>query len=68
MKPNTKFEFSVRDIELIENALRGKMNRRGWSSENEKFEKESKEIQELLGKIHQQKIWYRPKDKTYVGG
>lgn len=53
MKPNTKFTLSVRDIELIEQALRSV--------------EQTREIQELLGKIHNQKNWYRPKDK-YVGG
>lgn len=52
-KPNTKFELSVNDIELIENALRTIGHK--------------KEVQELLGKIHNQKNWYRPKE-NYVGG
>ena len=29
MKPNTKFELSIRDIEVIEQALRAKAGRRG---------------------------------------
>ena len=53
-KPNTKFNLSVRDIELIEQALHSV--------------KRTKEVQELLGKIHNQKVWYRPKDKIYVSG
>jgi hypothetical protein len=28
----------------------------------------TKEIQKLLGKIHNQKWWYRPKNQTYVSG
>ena len=54
IKPNTKFDLTVRDIELIETALRALPA--------------SKEIHELLGKIHDQKIFYRPKNKIYVGG
>ena len=53
MKPNTKFELSVRDIDLIETALRSI--------------EQTKEVQQLLGKIHHQKVWYRPKE-GYVGG
>ena len=53
MKPNTKFELSVRDIEIIESALRSV--------------EQTKEIQNLLGSIHNQKNWYRPKE-NYVGG
>lgn len=54
MKPNTKFDLSVRDIELIEQALH--------------MLEQTKEVRELLGKIHNQKNWYRPKDKIYVSG
>lgn len=54
MKPNTKFDLSVRDIELIEQAL---------------LEQEpTREVQELLGKIHNQKNWYRPTKEIYVSG
>jgi hypothetical protein len=29
---------------------------------------EAKEILDLLGRIHDQKAWYRPKNGVYVGG
>lgn len=54
MKPNTQFNLSVRDIELIEQALHSL--------------EQTREVRELLGRIHNQKNWYRPKDKVYVGG
>ena len=54
MKPNKKFELSVKDIELIEEALLK--------------QQQTREVQELLGKIHNQKNWYRPKNAIYVGG
>ena len=54
MKPNTKFELSVKDIELIENALH--------------TVEQTQEVRELLGRLHNQKNWYRPKDKVYVSG
>jgi hypothetical protein len=53
MSYNRNFDLDIKDIELIEAALRAMPV--------------SKEIHELLGKIHNQKIWYRPKG-TYVGG
>ena len=54
MKPNTKFELTVNDIDLIETALRSlPLN---------------KEVQELLGRLHHQKIWYRPAKEIYVSG
>ena len=54
-KPNTKFELNVRDIDLIEQALRS-------------YEYDKYEVQKLLGKIHNQKNWYRPNRKDYVSG
>lgn len=72
MKPNEKFELSVRDIEIIEHALRAKAGRRGLAiaqgETSEKLREEMHEIQELLGRIHSQKNWYRPKDKFVPGG
>lgn len=53
MSYNKNFELDIKDIALIETALR-KMPM-------------TKEVHELLGKIHNQKNWYRPKG-TYVGG
>ena len=53
-KPNTKFDLSVRDIELIEHALLS--------------QEQTKEVRELLAKIHHQKNWYRPRNKIYVSG
>jgi len=41
MKPNKKFELSVKDLELIENALH-------------RLEP-TREVQELLGRLHNQK-------------
>lgn len=54
MKPNTQFKLSVRDIELIENALH--------------MLEQTTEVRDLLGRLHNQKNWYRPKDKVYVSG
>ena len=66
MKPNKKFELTVIDIEVIEQALRAKAGRRGLSiaqgDVSEKLKEEMHEIQELLGRIHHQKIWYSPKE------
>ena len=54
MSYNKNFELDLNDIALIETALRALPA--------------SKEVEELLGKIHDQKIFYRPKNKIYVGG
>lgn len=81
MSYNKQFELDIDDIEIIENALRHKLNRLSTERltsvestiipENELesvkiIDQEIKNIHNLLGKLHNQKIWYRP--KNYVGG
>ena len=72
MKPNLKFDLTVRDIEIIEQALRAKAGRRGLAiaqgETSPQLKDEMAEIQELLGKIHNQKVWYKPKNKFVPGG
>tara|TARA_B100001287_G_scaffold276462_1_gene287364 strand:- start:674 stop:856 length:183 start_codon:yes stop_codon:yes gene_type:complete len=58
-KPNKNFNLDVRDIHLIELSLRNMY----WESEEK-----AKEVQQLLGKISNQKVWYRPKNQIYVSG
>lgn len=60
MKPNTQFKLSVRDIEIIESAL--------FDAQTKADKTSKREIQELLAKLHHQKVWYRPKNVVYVGG
>ena len=71
-RPNTTFNLSIRDIEIIEESLRAKAGRRGLSiaqgETSNKLREEMHEIQELLGRIHDQKTWYRPKNDVYVSG
>ena len=66
MKPNKHFELTIRDIEVIESALRAKAGRRGMAiAEGDvsvQLHAEMTEIQELLGRIHHQKVWYTPKE------
>lgn len=72
MKPNKKFDLSVRDVEIIEQALRAKAGRRGMAiAQGEtslQLREEMAEIQQLLGRIHDQKVWYKPKNKFVPGG
>jgi hypothetical protein len=73
-KPNTSFKLSVRDIEVIEQALRAKAGRRGLAIANgetsPQLRDEMNELQDLLGRIHEQKVWYHkmPKGSVYVSG
>ena len=66
MKPNKNFELNIRDIEVIESALRAKAGRRGLAiaqgDTSVQLREEMSEIQELLGRIHHQKVWYTPKE------
>ena len=71
MKPNNNFELTVRDIEVIEQALRAKAGRRGLAiaegDASTQLHEEMRELQQLLGKIHNQKVWYSPKEWTPGG-
>ena len=72
MKPNTQFELSVKDIKIIEEALNNKVARRSQrileGEDPEILTTEAAEIRDLLGRIHNQKNWYRPQQGVYVGG
>jgi len=72
MKPNKHFDLSIRDIEVIESALRAKAGRRGMAiaegDTSAQLHAEMIEITELLGRIHNQKNWYRAKDGSFQGG
>ena len=83
-KANTSFELDVRDVELIENALNSIITKQSSTiinsasnsntqptSENcpAEINNQIAELRDLLGKLHNQKIWYRPKSQfAYVGG
>ena len=74
----------VRDVELIENALNSIITKQSStiinSASNNNTEPTSEacpvevngqisELRDLLGKLHNQKIWYRPKSQlAYIGG
>ena len=60
MKPNKTFELSVDDLELIERSLTAFMTTADYVDQ--------KEIAQVLGKLHNQKNWYRPKNKVYISG
>lgn len=72
VKPNTKFTLSVRDVEVIEHALRAKAGRRGIAiaqgETSPELHQEMREIMDVLGRIHEQKNWYRPSKGNYVSG
>ena len=73
-KPNTTFKLSIRDVEIIDHALRAKAGRRGLAiaqgETSEELRKEMNDIQEVLGRLHEQKNFYAkfPDGKPYVSG
>ena len=67
-KYNKTFELSVDDIDRIEDALRASKLNLSQKSASDDAETEAREIHELLGRLHNQKNFYRPNKGTYVGG
>ena len=68
-KYNTTFELSVSDLDLIEDALRrAKLAQTQADLKAGKPKEGARQIHELLGKLHNQKTFYRPANGTYVGG
>jgi len=77
---NRQFDLSIADVDLIEEALRARGRelsrmRLALSEENPAhlesirvIEQDQRENEELLGRLHDQKIFYRPSSKVYVGG
>ncbi len=60
---NRNFDLSRDDLELIEAALR-----RATTREKSEVDIDLRAAHELLGRLHNQKIFYRPKDRVYISG
>ena len=74
MKPNNNFDFDVEELALVEDAMRYRMRRLTArratvikETSKTKIDAEVKQIYSLLGKIHNQKVFYTPKT-GFVGG
>lgn len=77
---NRSFDLSIADVNLIEEALRARGRdlsrmRLALSEENPThlesirvIEEDQRETEELLGRLHDQKIFYRPTKEMYVSG
>ncbi|MEL6608270.1 MAG: hypothetical protein AAFO93_05110 [Pseudomonadota bacterium] len=71
---NTQFTLNVDDLALIEDALRARKSelcQAQLTSDGETtaaLDAEAKEVAGLLGRLHNQKVFYRPKSGVYVGG
>ncbi|QBF31126.1 hypothetical protein [Thalassococcus sp. S3] len=76
---NTKFELNVEDIELIETALQARKSELCLKrldidedgEEAEQIDATLADTHDLLGRLHNQKVFYRPKTvrgAPYIGG
>ena len=69
-----KFELNIIELELVENALREELNKtqslKEGCTDNLKQNTRDKAaaLLDLLGSLHNQKNWYRPKNRTYISG
>ena len=61
------FNLNIQELELIEQALREQMGRHGATGEREPATAphRNREIRALLGKLHQQKIFYSHSGNTH---
>ena len=79
-RPNRRFDLSIADVDLIEEALRARgreLSRMCMAlSEENPAEMEAIRVikgdirqgEDLLGRLHDQKVFYRPQAGAYVSG
>jgi hypothetical protein len=77
---NDTFELSVEDMDLIESALRQTKAELSLRAMPEAMDPDSadesvreadqtvRQIHDLLGRLHNQKVFYRPRRSAYIGG
>lgn len=77
---NREFDLDLNDIDLIEEALRARgrelcSTRRALSDDNPAhmdsirvIEADLRAGEDLLGRLHDQKVFYRPKSVPYISG
>ena len=80
-KYRESFALSIKDVSMIEEALSSRVGQTSQAileqSSHNPFERECdliqgykqelSEIRELLGRIHNQKMWYRPDENVPLG-
>ncbi|APG47348.1 hypothetical protein [Phaeobacter porticola] len=71
---NDMFELTVADVDLIETALQRTQEALADETQltqgiaGHSREDTLRQIHDLLGRLHNQKIFYKPKDGIYVSG
>jgi hypothetical protein len=69
-KYNDKFNIDLGEMDLIEDALRGQIKTLSSAAVERACEDSAaklRTVKELLGRLHNQKVFYRPK-QGYLGG
>lgn len=69
-KYNSNFEIDIDELELIETALNFRKDDLAKASTEPDSDQsnEARAIYELLGRLHNQKTFYRPKNEPYISG
>lgn len=76
-KFNDQISLSVEDMELIEEALRREKRalsiraldtNKSEMANGEEIDNSVRQIHDLLGRLHNQKVFYRPSNGAYVSG
>ena len=77
---NVNFQLSVDDVELIESALRQSKKELATQlmetdtrhneivADDDEKDEAVRQIHDLLGRLHNQKVFYRPRKGAYIGG
>lgn len=68
---NDMFELTVEDMELIETALRRTkeaLSQEQLTAPDGDADDMVNRIHELLGRLHNQKVFYQPKEGVFIGG
>lgn len=67
---NSSFEINMEELELIEAALNYRKDElaKASSAPDSEQNNEARAIYYLLGRLHNQKTFYRPKNTPYISG
>ena len=75
MRYARSFNVNLREMQTIEEALHhrlsvclNELNNGNKSDNSMTLKTDIREIRELLGSLHNQKNWFRPKDSMYISG
>ena len=73
MSFNENFKMGLGEIDVIEGSLRYRLNSLSKDAVESNVNdvcvtNEMEKIHSVLGQLHNQKIWYRPKTSVYVSG